>query len=80
MAKSKKAARECFHRALEIAQDQTAVSLALRIAMSLARLEMGHAGAQEERKRLRVLYASFEEGFDTRDLRDAKALLQEFSR
>src|SRR5262249_30101743 len=53
------AARECFQRALEIAQKQEARSLALRSAMSLARLPGRHAAALEARTRLRSLYASF---------------------
>ena len=76
-AKREKAARECFQRALEIARGQAALSLELRSAMSLARVEMRQSTAHEDRERLRSLYASFTEGFDTRDLRDARALLKE---
>ena len=67
-------AQQCFHRALEIAREQEAKSLALRCAMSLTRLAGRVGGTQEARELLRSLYGSFTEGFDTRDLRDAKTL------
>jgi DNA-binding winged helix-turn-helix (wHTH) protein/tetratricopeptide (TPR) repeat protein len=69
--------RLCFQRALEIAQGQEARSLALQSAMSLARLPGPHGVAPAARARLRSLYASFTEGFDTPDLKDAQALLKE---
>jgi DNA-binding winged helix-turn-helix (wHTH) protein len=70
------AAELCFRRALEIARQQEARSLELRAAMSLARLQTVRAGRHEEaRDLLRSVYASFTEGFDTKDLEDAKALL-----
>jgi adenylate cyclase len=69
------AAQQCFRRALEIAEKQEARSLALRSAMSLTRLARRHGGAQEAYALLRSLDASFAEGFDTRDLKEAKALL-----
>jgi adenylate cyclase len=61
------AAEACFRRALEIARQQEANSFVLRAALSLARLT-------GERDVLRAAYASFTEGFDTQDLRAAKAL------
>ena len=67
------AARQCFDRALEIARTQEARSVELRIAMSLVRLP---ALDDEARDRLRALHASFTEGFDTKDLEDARTLLQ----
>jgi predicted ATPase len=70
------AAQECFHRALEIARKQEARALALRSALSLARLP---ARSREARELLRSLYASFTEGFDTKDLEDARALLNELT-
>ena len=68
-------AQQCFHRALEIARKQEAPSLALRCAMSLTRLAGRLGGTQEACELLRSLYATFTEGFDTKDLRDAKTLL-----
>jgi predicted ATPase len=68
-------AEKCLRRALEIARQQEARSLALKAAMSLARLCVGGAAHQEARELLRSLYASFTEGFDTKDLKDAKAIL-----
>ena len=74
------AADTCFRRALDIARQQEARSLELRAAMSLARLHMGRAGRHEEvRELLCSVYASFTEGFDTKDLAEAKALLCHFS-
>ena len=75
-SRSVDAAQQCFRRALEIAREQEARSLALRSAMSLTR-SAGVGGPGEPRELLRSLYASFTEGFDTKDLRDAKALLKE---
>jgi predicted ATPase len=62
-------------RALDVARRQEAKSLELRAATSLARLwrEQGRRG--EARDLLAPLYGSFTEGFDTADLKDAKALL-----
>ena len=74
------AAGKCFRRSLEIAGAQEARSLALRSAMSLARVSVGHDGVREARQLLRTIYASFTEGFDTADLRSAKALLNELER
>jgi hypothetical protein len=68
-------AEKCLRRALEIARQQEARSLALKAAMSLTRLCVGGAAHQEARELLRSLYASFTEGFDTKDLKDAKAIL-----
>ena len=74
------AAERCFRRALEIARQQEARSLELRAAMSLARLHTGPAGRHEEvRDLLRSVYASFTEGFDTKDLEEAKVLLDQLA-
>ena len=62
-------AEPCFQRSLEIAESQKAKSWRLRTAMSLARLY----GRQNK---LREVYDSFTEGFDTHDLREAHTLLQ----
>ncbi len=70
-------AEVCFHRALDVAQEQEARWLELRAAVSLARLW----GAQDRRDKARELlagiYGWFTEGFDTLDLVEAKALLEE---
>jgi class 3 adenylate cyclase/tetratricopeptide (TPR) repeat protein/energy-coupling factor transporter ATP-binding protein EcfA2 len=74
---SEKIAEECFRRALEIARGQDAKSLELRAATSLARLWQRQGKRDAARDLLAPLYAWFTEGFDTRDLQDAKALLEE---
>jgi predicted ATPase/class 3 adenylate cyclase len=69
-------AETCFQKALEIARRQQARSLELRAAMSLGRLwqrQGKRAGAHEL---LAAIYGWFSEGFETADLREAKALLQ----
>ena len=70
-------AEECFQRALAIARRQQAKSLELRAAMSLARLWQQQGQRTEARALLAPLYGWFTEGFDTADLREAKALLEE---
>jgi DNA-binding winged helix-turn-helix (wHTH) protein/tetratricopeptide (TPR) repeat protein len=74
-----KEAEQCFQRALNIARERSARSLELRAAMSLARLEqIGKQGRRDEaRTTLADIYGWFTEGFDTADLKDAKALLDE---
>ena len=71
------AAELCFRRALQIAREQEAGSLALRAAMSLARLSVARDGKGEAMELLRSVYVSFTEGFGTKDLKEAKALLSE---
>ncbi|MEA2647573.1 MAG: hypothetical protein QOG61_8, partial [Candidatus Binataceae bacterium] len=72
-------ARNCFGRAIEIAQRQSAKSWELRATMSLARL-LGKQGRPDEaRTMLAHIYDWFTEGFDTADLKDAKALLDALS-
>jgi tetratricopeptide (TPR) repeat protein len=66
-----------FHLAIEIAQRQSAKSLELRAVMSLARLWQKQGKIKEARERLSEIYDWFTEGFDTADLKDAKALLGE---
>ena len=70
------AAEQCFRRALEIAREQEAASLALRAAMSLARASRARDGRSEAMELVRSVYASFTEGFGTKDLTEARALLQ----
>jgi predicted ATPase len=69
----------CFHRALDIARSQQAKSLELRAATSLSRLWQQQGKRNEARQLLAEVYSWFTEGFDTRDLREAKALLDELA-
>jgi class 3 adenylate cyclase/predicted ATPase len=64
-----------FERALTVARHQQAKSWELRAAMSLARLWRDQGKTQQSRELLAPVYGWFSEGFDTRDLKDAKALL-----
>jgi predicted ATPase len=70
-------AEACFLRALTLARRQQAKSLELRAAMSLARLYQQQGRQAEARPTLADCYGWFTEGFDTPDLRGAKALLQQ---
>jgi len=72
-------AEACFHKAIAIAQKQHAKSWELRTATSLARLWQSQGKTTEARDLLALVYNWFTEGFDTADLRDAKALLEELS-
>jgi predicted ATPase len=69
----------CFQRALEVARGQNARSLELRAATSLGHLWQGQGRKQEARALLQGIYGWFSEGFDTADLQEAKALLDELS-
>jgi predicted ATPase len=64
-----------FERALTISRAQQAKSWELRAAMSLARLWRDQGKRQQALELLAPVYGWFTEGFDTRDLKDAKALL-----
>jgi predicted ATPase len=66
-----------FERAIAIARMQKAKSWELRAATSLARLWRDHGKRQQARDLLAPLYGWFTEGFDTADLKKAKALLEE---
>jgi predicted ATPase len=68
-----------FDRALAVARQQQAKSWELRAAMSLARLWRDQGKAQQARELLAPVYGWFTEGFDTRDLKEAKALLEELA-
>jgi predicted ATPase len=72
-------AEEYVERALAIARQQQAKSWELRAAMSLARLWRDQGKVQQARELLVPVYGWFTEGFDTRDLKEAKARLQELA-
>jgi tetratricopeptide (TPR) repeat protein len=72
-------ARASLEQAIEIARRQGAKSLELRAACSLARLQRNTDRRDEARAMLADIYGWFTEGFDTADLKDAKALLDELS-
>jgi predicted ATPase len=72
-------AESCFHQALAIARGQQAKSLELRAAMSLSRLWQQQGKRGQARELLAPVYGWFTEGFDTADLQEAKALLQELA-
>ena len=65
----------CFHQALDVARLQQAKSLELRAATSLSRLWQHQGKRDAARQLLAPIYSWFTEGFDTADLREAKALL-----
>ncbi len=69
-------AEASFHKALEVARQQSTKSWELRAATSLARLWQGQGKETEARDLLAPVYNWFTEGFDTADLQDAKALLE----
>src|SRR5262249_46292871 len=69
-------AESCCHHALDIARNQQAKSCELRTATSLARLWQQQGKRQEAHDLLAPVYGWFTEGFDTADLKDAKALLE----
>jgi len=68
-------AEECLHQSMKIAQQQRARSLELRTATSLARHYQKRARPDEARVLLTRIRSTFTEGFDTSDMREAKALL-----
>jgi len=70
-------AEVCFQQALVVASRQQAKSLELRAAMSLARLWQRQGKQAAAHELLAPVYSWFTEGFDTPDLQDAKALLEE---
>jgi predicted ATPase len=72
-------AQSCFELAIEIARKQSAKSWELRATMSLARLLATQGRQDEAHAMLADIYNWFTEGFDTPDLKDAKALLEELS-
>ncbi len=76
-AKNAAEAEGCFNQAIDIARRQLAKSLELRTAMSLARLWQAAGKTAEARELLAPVYDWFTEGFDTLDLKEAKALLDD---
>jgi predicted ATPase len=74
-----KEVEECFWKAFEIARWQQAKSWELRAVMSLGRLWLRQGKRAEARRMLTEIYGWFTEGFDTGDLKEAKALLEDLS-
>jgi tetratricopeptide (TPR) repeat protein len=72
-------AEQCFRTAIEVARKQRARLWELRATTSLARLLRGTNRRDEARATLAEIYNWFTEGFDTADLKDAKALLEELA-
>jgi predicted ATPase len=70
-------AEGCFHRAIEVANQQGAKLLELRATTSLARLLSKQRRRDEARAMLAEIYSWFTEGFNTADLKNAKSLLDE---
>ncbi len=72
-------AEQYFHKAIMVARQQQAMSLELRATMSLCRLWQQQGKAEDARQLLAGIYGWFTEGFETGDLREAKALLEALS-
>ena len=72
-------AQSCFQRAISVARNQNAKSWELRATMSLARSLAKQGRRDEARATLAEIYNWFTEGFDTADLKDVKALLEELN-
>jgi len=72
-------AEACLQKALEVARRQSAKSLELRAAMSLSRLWQKRGKIDDARKLLDEIYGWFTQGFETADLKAAKALLNELT-
>ena len=68
-----------FREAISLAQKMSAKAWELRATMSLARLLCPQGNVEAARRLLSEIYGWFSEGFDTADLKDAKALLDELS-
>ena len=66
----------CFPKAIDIARERQAKSLELRAATSLARLWQQQGKKAEAHELLSDVYTWFTEGFDTKDLQEAKVLLE----
>jgi predicted ATPase len=70
-------AETCLHQAIDVSRRQSAKFFELRAATSLARLWQKRGKKEDARQLLAEIYGWFTEGFDTRDLKEAKALLEE---
>ncbi|MBW2392222.1 MAG: hypothetical protein JRE83_02690 [Deltaproteobacteria bacterium] len=70
-------AETCLHRALDLAHSQQAKSIELRAAMSLSRIWRQQGKKEEACRLLKKIYGWFTNGFDTPDLQEAKAILEE---
>jgi class 3 adenylate cyclase/tetratricopeptide (TPR) repeat protein len=79
LAPDREKAETYFDRALAVARQQQAKSWELRAAMSMARLWRDQGKTQQARELLAPVYGWFTEGFDTLDLKEAKALLDELA-
>jgi predicted ATPase len=73
------AAEKCFQKAIDVARRQAAKSLELRAVMSLSRLWQKQGKEKKARQVLAKIYDWFTEGFDTADLKEARALLEVLS-
>jgi len=78
-SKIEEEAEGCFLKAIEIARRQSAKSWELRAALSLSRLWQQQGKKDEARQLLAEIYGWFTEGFETKDLQEAKALLDELA-
>ena len=76
---AEKEIEQSFLRALGLARRQGTVALELRAVISLSRLRRAQQESRRARELLAEVYGKFEDGFDTPDLKDAKALLDELS-
>ena len=73
------AADDCFYSALRLAREQGALLFELRTALRLARLRVAQRRHDEAREVLAPVYDKFTEGFETPDLRSARAMLDTLS-
>ena len=72
-------AEASYQQAIAVAKRQSAKMFELRAATSIARLWRDQGKREEARDLLAPVYGWFTEGFDTRDLKEAKALLDELA-
>jgi adenylate cyclase len=79
LATAAEQAESCFHQSIALARRQGAKSWELRAASSLARLWQSQGKVEQAYDRLASIYNWFTEGFDTRDLKEAKVLLEGLS-
>jgi predicted ATPase len=73
------ALQSALHSQSGIARNRASIASQLRASMSLARLWRDQGKVQQARELLAPVYEWFTEGFDTRDLKDAKGLLEELA-